>query len=106
MILNGLLNPLWFKSNITLCGGGTAVLQQPLNEDNVVAVVLVDLCGVPLTKTVGADAFVAQVVTDDPKLLLDHPLSDGEYNFCASNPITQAIVLNVFWRRRTALCEC
>ena len=31
MILNGLFNSLWFNADVTLCGGGAAVLQQSLN---------------------------------------------------------------------------
>ena len=32
MILNRLFDPLWLNSDIPLCGAGTAVLQQPLNQ--------------------------------------------------------------------------
>jgi hypothetical protein len=32
MILNGLFDPLWFNADVTLRGGGTAVLQKPLNK--------------------------------------------------------------------------
>ena len=42
MVLNGLFDPLWLDADVTLCGGGTAVLQEPLDKGNVIAVRLVD----------------------------------------------------------------
>ena len=59
MILNGLLDSLGFYADIPLRGGGAAVLQQSLNQDNVIAVGLVDLCGVPFAEAVGADTLEA-----------------------------------------------
>ena len=43
MPLNCLLDPLRFNSDVSLCGGGAAVLQLSLDEDDVVAVGLIDL---------------------------------------------------------------
>ena len=95
MVLNGLLDSLRFYADIPLCGGGAAVLQEALYQDNVIAIGLVDLCGVPLAEAVGADTVIAQVIADDMQLLLDRALCDGEYNLLASNPMTQAVILNV-----------
>ena len=55
MILNGLFDPLRLNANVPLRSGGAAVLQQPLNQDDVIAIGLVDLCGIPFTETVSAD---------------------------------------------------
>ena len=71
MILNSLFDPLWLNADVTLCGGGTAVLQEPLDKGDVIAVRLVDLRCVPLAKTVGADPLETQIVTDDCQLLLN-----------------------------------
>ena len=54
------------------------MLQEPLDESNVVPAGFVNLCGVPLAETVGADALKAQVVADDGELLLNCAFSDGE----------------------------
>lgn len=40
--------------------------------------VLVNLCGVELAEAMGADACIAQVVTDQLQLLLDGSGGDGE----------------------------
>ena len=66
MILNRLFDPLWLDADVTLRGGGTAVLQEPLDKGDVIAVGLVDLRCVPFAKTVSADALVTQIVADDP----------------------------------------
>ena len=71
MVLNCLFNSLWLDADVTLCGGGTAVLQEPLDKGDVIAVRLVDFCCVPLAKTVGADSLETQIVTDDCQLLLN-----------------------------------
>ena len=71
MILNSLFDSLWFNADVTLCGGGTAVLQEPLDKGDVIAVRLVDLRCVPLAKTVGADSIETQIVTDNRQLLLN-----------------------------------
>jgi hypothetical protein len=49
MTLYGLLNPLRFDADITLCCGGAAVLQEMLQEDNIIAVGLVVFCCVQFT---------------------------------------------------------
>lgn len=95
MLLNGLFNPLRLNADIALRGGGTAVLQESLNQDDVIAIGLVNLGSIPLAEAMGTDALIAQVVADDPQLLLDHSLRDGEHNLCASNPVTQAIIFDV-----------
>ena len=95
MILNRLLDPLRFNTNVPLCGGGTAVLQEPLHKGNVIATVLVDLCGIPFAEAVSADSIETQIVTDNVQLLLYCPFCHWKNDICALDPLTQAVVLNV-----------
>ena len=71
MILNGLFDPLRLDANVTLRGGGTAVLQEPLDKGDVIVIRLVDLRCVPLAKTVGTDSLETQIVTDNRQLFLN-----------------------------------
>lgn len=71
MVLNRLFDSLWLDANITLCGGGTAVLQEPLDKGDVITVGLVDFCCVPFAKTVGADSLETQIVIDNRQLFLN-----------------------------------
>ena len=59
MSFDCLLYPLRLNPYIPLRHGGGAVLQEPLDKGNVKAVIVVDLCGVPLAEAVGADALIA-----------------------------------------------
>lgn len=95
MALNRLLDPLRLDADVALGDGGGAVLQEPLDEGDVVAVVLVDLCGVPFAEAVGADAFVAQIVTDDGELLLDRSGGHREDQVIAAYSVAQTIVFDV-----------
>ena len=65
MVLDSLLYPLRLNADIPLRGGGTAVLQQPLHKGNIVAVILVNLCCVPLAEAVGAYVGIVKIITDD-----------------------------------------
>ena len=78
MPFNRLLDPLRLNADVSLGHGGGAVLQEPLDKGNVIAVVLVDLRRVPLAEAVRADALIAQIVTDASKNLLHFPCRDGE----------------------------
>ena len=95
VLFNRRLYPLRLNTDIPLCDGGGAVLQQPLNKGYVVAIGLVYLRGVPLTKAVGADTLIAQVVAHDMELLLYGPLGDREYQGVSVYAIPQAIILYV-----------
>ena len=59
MPLNGCLDSLRLDADVTLCDRSRAMLQEPLDKRNVVAVVFVNFGGVPLSKAVGADVFIA-----------------------------------------------
>jgi len=56
VILNGLFDSLGFDADVTLRGGGRAVLQKPLNQSNVITVVFINLRGIPLAEAVSAYA--------------------------------------------------
>ena len=71
------------------------MLQKPLDQGNVIIIVFVNLCCVPLAEAVGADSLEAKVIADDGKLFLDCPFGDGEDAVIAPNAIAQTIVLNV-----------
>ena len=64
MSFNGCLNPLRFNTDIALSDGCGAVLQQSLDKGNIITVVLIDLGSIPLAETVGTDALIAEVITD------------------------------------------
>ena len=57
--------------------------------------VLVYLCGVELAEAVGADACIAQVVTDQLQLLLDGSGGDGKDQLMGRNLIVQAVAADV-----------
>ena len=95
MVLYCLFDSLWLDANITLCGGGTAVLQEPLDKGDVIAIGLVDLRCVPFAKTVGADALVTQIVADDPQLFLNCSFCNWENGFCFGDAVSQTVILNV-----------
>ena len=94
MILNCLLNSLWLNADISLCGGGGTMLQQPLYQGNIESIGIEDLCCVPLAKAVGADSFEAKVITDNMQLLLYCPLCDRKHQFCAPDVVAQTVVFN------------
>ena len=95
MILNRLFDPLWLDADVTLRGGGTAVLQEPLHQGNIVAVGLVDLRCVPFAKTVGADALVTQIVADDPQLFLNCSFCNWENGFRFGDAVSQTVIFDV-----------
>ena len=95
MPLNCLLDPLRLDADVSLRHRCAAVLQEPLNKSNIIAIVLVDLRGVPLAEAVCADPFIAQIIADASKDLLHFPCGDGEDQVGALYPIPQAIILDV-----------
>ena len=93
MVLDGLFDALRLNADVPLRCGGAAVLKQPLDKYDVVAIVLVNLGSIPFPEAVRADALEPQIIADDPKLLLDYPLGDGEDDFCTSNAVAQAVAI-------------
>lgn len=95
MILYRLFNPLQLNADIALGGGGGAVLQQALDKGDIITIILVNLRGIPLAETVGADTLIAQIITDDGKLLLHRPFRNGEDNIGVADAVAQTIVLDI-----------
>ena len=56
MSFDGGFDSLGFDADVSLSNGGGTVLQEPLDKCNVVPAGFVNLSGVPLAETVGADA--------------------------------------------------
>ena len=66
-----------------------------MDKGNVIPVILVNLRGVPLAEAVGADTFVAQIVTNDSELLLYGSLGEREHEFAAPDAMPQTVVFHV-----------
>ncbi len=92
MSFNRFFNPLRLNADIPLRHGCVAVLQEPLHKGNIIAIVAIDLCCVPFSETVRADALIAQVVTDRRKLFLYGARSKGKNQICAADAEAQTIV--------------
>ena len=95
MSFDGGFDSLGFDADVSLSNGGGTVLQEPLDKCNVVPAGFVNLSGVPLAETVGADALKTQVVTNDGKLLLNGALCDRENQVLFADAISQTVVLDV-----------
>ena len=67
------------------------MLQELLHQGNVIVAVLVNLCGVKLAEAMGADACIAQVVTNQLLLLLDSSGGDGVDQLLRQNLVIQAV---------------
>ena len=87
--------PLRFDADVPLCNGCGTVLQEPLNKGDVIAIVLIDFCCVPLAEAVGADTLISKVVADNGELLLYCPLCDGEDMLIALDGVSQTVVFYV-----------
>ena len=95
MVLDGCFDPLRFDADVTLSNGGGTVLQEPLDKGDVIPAGFVNLCGVPLAETVGADALKPQVVTNDGKLFLNCAFCDGEDEVFFADAVSQTVILDV-----------
>lgn len=62
MTLDSLFKLLLLDADIPLCDCGGTVLQELLDEDDIVAVVVVNLCCVELSEAVRADIFAVPQV--------------------------------------------
>ena len=71
-----LLDALWFHADVSLCGGRGAVLQEPLHQGDVLAVVVIDFRCEEFTEGMSADVFIIlpQVVTYQGQMMLDSTL--------------------------------
>ena len=92
MSFNGFLKLLLLNADVPLRDCGGTVLQELLDKDDVVAVVVVNLCCVELSEAVRADILtVTQVGANALKPLLHRSLSDGEYPRLGSDIVVEAI---------------
>ena len=95
MPFDGLLDLLLLDADIPLCHGGGGVLQELLDQSDVVVAVPVYLCVVELAEAVGADACIAQIVTNQLQLLLNSSGGDGEDQLMGRNLIVQTVAADV-----------
>ena len=71
------------------------MLQETLYEDDVIAVGFVNLCCVPLAKTVGADAIETQIIADCLELFLDSANRERKDEVISADVVSQTIILNI-----------
>ena len=71
MFFNSSFKLLLLYADVLLCNGGTAVLEQLLNKNNVISVVNVYFGCVVLPKAVSTYIFITEIVTNNFQLLLD-----------------------------------
>lgn len=95
MILYRLFDALWLNTDIPLCGACAAMLQQPLNQRNIKAIGIINLRSIPFAEAMGTDTLIAQIVANNPKLLLDCPFCDRENQVIAPDAATQTVILHV-----------
>ena len=92
MTLDSLFKFLLLDADIPLRDCGGTVLQELLDENDIVAVVVVNLCCVELSEAVRADILaVSQVGANALQPLLHSSLSDGEYPCLWSDIVVEAI---------------
>ena len=70
-------------------------MEESLDKGNIVAVVLINLRGVPLAEAVSGYTLIAQIVTGNRKLLLYGPLCEREHGFAAADALAQTVVFHV-----------
>ena len=92
MPLNSLFKLLLLDADIPLRDCGGTVLQELLDEDDIVAVAVVNLCCVELSEAVRADILaIPQVGANALQPLLHSSLGDGEYPCLWSDIVVEAI---------------
>lgn len=92
MSFNGFLKLLLLNADVPLCDCGGTVLQELLDKDDIVAVVVVNLCCVELAEAVRADILaVPQVGANALQPLLHSSLGDWKYPCFGSYIVVEAI---------------
>lgn len=92
MTLDSLFKLLLLNADVPLCDCGGTVLQELLDEDDIVTVVVVNLCCVELAEAVRADILtVTQVGAYALKPLLHSSFGDGKYLCFGSYIVVEAI---------------
>ena len=78
MVCNGLFHLLITHADVAPCDHRTGVLQKPLDKHDVMTVVVVDACSVPLAETVCADVLIVEEVANKLEMVLDLANGDRE----------------------------
>lgn len=92
MSFNGFLKLLLLNADVPLCDCGGTVLQELLDKDDIVAVVVVNLCCIELAEAVRADILaVPQVGANALQPLLHSSLGDWKYPCFGSYIVVEAI---------------
>ena len=91
MPLNGILHLSLLDADVPLGYGSAAVLEELLHQSDVVMTVFINLRGIILAETVGADIPVAQVVADSLEVPLNRPLGHREYPPVFRDAVVQAV---------------
>lgn len=92
MTLDSLFKLLLLNADVPLRDCGGAVLQELLDKDDIVAVVIVNLCCVELAEAVRADILtVTQIGTNALQPLLHSSFGDGKYPCLRSDIVVEAI---------------
>lgn len=92
MTLDSLFKLLLLDADVPLCDCGGTVLQELLDEDDIVTVVVVNLCCVELAEAVRADILtVTQVGAYALQPLLHSSFGDGKYLCFGSYIVVEAI---------------
>ena len=66
-----------------------------IGKGNIIAIVLINLCRIPLPETMGADTLIAQIVTDKGKLLLYGARCQGKHQLIAAYAVAQTEIFNI-----------
>lgn len=92
MVVDGGFHFLIADTDVTPGDVGGRVLEKVLNEDDIVARLVVDVRGVPLSETVGADVLIAEIVADELEVVLNLPNRDGEQKVSVGQLVTLCVV--------------
>lgn len=101
MSLDGLFKLLLLDADVPLRDCGGTVLQELLDEDDIVTVVVVNLCCIELSEAVRADILaVPQVGTNALQPFLYSSLSNGEYPCLGRYIVVEAIAADELIERK------
>ena len=101
MTLDSLFKFLLLNADIALSDCGGAVLQELLDENDIVAVVIINLRRIELAEAVCADIpTVPQIGADALQLLLYGSLSNRKYPCLRSDIVVEAIAANELIERK------
>ena len=91
MPLNGILHLSLLDADVPLGYGSAAVLEELLHQSDVVMTVFINLRGIILAETVGADPRIPQIVTHRFQMPLDRSLRHWENPLLLRDAVVQAV---------------